>query len=84
MYVSAAVSTRCQNSVSIQSIIERKSRPWRSIWVFCCSSRMRLKFSCPARFSAIYSRANSPDWISPSTSFMAVRVGSEMIRLPRV
>ena len=34
-----------QNSVSIQSIIERSSLPSRSIWWFFCSSRMRLKFS---------------------------------------
>ena len=30
-----------------------------------CSARMRWKFSWPARFSAIHSRAKSPDWISP-------------------
>ena len=70
--------------MSIQSIIERSSLPSRSIWWPLPSSRMRLKFSCPARFSAIHSRAKAPDWISPSTSFMAWRVASEMIRRPRV
>ena len=45
---------------------------------------MRWKFSWPARFSAIHSRANVPSWISPSTFFMAARVSSVMIRLPRV
>ena len=60
-----------QNSVSIQSIIERSCLPSRSIWWSACSSRMRLKFSWPARFSAIHSRANSPDWISPRISFIA-------------
>jgi hypothetical protein len=64
-----------QNSVSIQSIIERSCLPSRSIWWSACSSRMRLKFSWPARFSAIHSRANAPDWISPRISFIAARVG---------
>ena len=56
----AAIRPSRQNSVSIQSIIERSSLPSRSIWWFFCSSRMRLKFSWPARFSAIHSLANSP------------------------
>ena len=43
---------------------ERSSSPVDSICVPACSARMRLKFSCPARFSAIHSRAKSPDWIS--------------------
>ena len=43
---------------------ERSSAPTCSTWVSACSARMRLKFSWPARFSAIHSRAKSPDWIS--------------------
>ena len=43
---------------------ERSSLPTCSTWVSACSARMRLKFSWPARFSAIHSRAKSPDWIS--------------------
>ena len=36
------------------------------------------------RFSAIHSRAKSPDWISPRISFIAARVSSPITRLPRV
>ena len=43
---------------------ERSSLPTVSTWVPACSERMRRKFSWPARFSAIHSRAKSPDWIS--------------------
>jgi hypothetical protein len=57
----ACASDRDQNSVSIQSIIERSSRPSRSIWWSLPSRRSRSKFSWPARFSATHSRANSPD-----------------------
>ena len=52
--------------------------------VAACSSRMRWKFSWPALFSAIHSRAKSPDWISPRISFIAARVSSVITRLPRV
>jgi hypothetical protein len=45
---------------------------------------MRLKFSWPARFSAIHSRAKSPDWISPRIFFISARVSSVMMRLPRL
>ena len=45
---------------------------------------MRWKFSCPARFSAIHSRANSPDWISARICFIASRVSSVTMRGPRV
>ena len=51
-------------SPSIQGIIARRSLPTFSTWWPCCSSRMRWKFSWPARFSAIHSLANSPDWMS--------------------
>src|SRR5690606_32789078 len=36
----------------------------------------------PASFSAIHSRANWPDWISPRMSFMRARVSSVMTRGP--
>ena len=42
-------------SPAIQGIIERSSLPTCSTWWPCCSERMRWKFSCPARFSAIHS-----------------------------
>ena len=45
---------------SIQGIIARRSLPTDSICLPCASSRSRLKFSAPARFSAIHSFANSP------------------------
>ena len=48
--------------------------PRVSIWWPWPSARMRWKFSWPARFSAIHSRANVPSWISPRTSLMAWRV----------
>src|SRR5439155_1602823 len=43
---------------------ERSSLPTCSTCVSACSARMRRKLSCPARFSAIHSRAKSPSWIS--------------------
>ena len=48
-----------------QSIWERSSRPTTSTWWRDCSSRMRWKFSCPARFWAIHSRANAPFFVWP-------------------
>ena len=45
---------------------------------------MRWKFSWPASFSAIHSRAKSPDWISPRILRIASRVSSVMTRVPRV
>jgi len=58
------------NSVSIQDIIERSCLPSVSIALAWPSARRRWKFSWPARFSAIHSRANVPSWISVRTSFM--------------
>ena len=73
-----------QNSWSIQSIIERSSLPSRSIWWFLPSSRMRWKFSWPALFSAIHSRAKSPDWISAEDLLHRRRGSRRSTRLPRV
>ena len=42
----------------------RSSLPTFSIGWFACSSRRRVKFSLPDLFSAMNSRAKSPDWIS--------------------
>src|SRR6202044_4188774 len=67
----------------IQSMCERSSRPTSSTSVLACSARMRLKFSWPARFSAIHSRAKAPDWISPRILRMLARVSSVITRLPR-
>ena len=80
---SSGSAIAAQKSVSIQSIIERSSLPSRSSGWSAASLRMRRKFSWPARFSAIHSRANSPDWISPRMSFIAWRVSAPITRVPR-
>src|SRR5262249_4618381 len=73
-----------QNDEEIQPLCERSSPPTCSTWVSACSARMRLKFSWPARFSAIHSRAKSPDWISARILRIAARVSSVITRFPRV
>jgi hypothetical protein len=62
----------------------RRSEPTFSICESADSVRIRSKFSPPARFSAIHSLANSPDWISARIFFIAARVSSVMTRGPRV
>src|SRR5260370_270836 len=58
---------------------ERSSLPVSSISVWACSARMRLKFSWPARFSPIHSRAKSPDWISARISRVLARAAGRVL-----
>src|SRR5262245_16481494 len=67
-----------------QLIIWRRRAPTTSMG--CSASRlvMALKTGRLALFSMIHSRANSPDWISLSSFFMASRVSWVITRRPRV
>src|SRR5882757_6403657 len=64
--------------------MSRSSLPTFSISWSVPARRSSSNFLPPASFSAMNSRANSPDWISPRISFIAAREASPITRLAGV